>query len=313
VKLLAYSSGLRLIAPYLYQVRRSYLLTLVLLLSGSTLTAAKAWLIQPAVDRFTEGPVSGSLLWLLCGAVAVIFIAHAIIEWLFLIVSKSTNVRVARNIREDLFDNLIRHNLGYFVKHPSSELITRVINDVAVLEVFAISSLIGLVRNSITLLLLLVVMLYQNVTLGLICASVVIVAGFVLCVVAKHIAAMSRRIQWNLGRVANRLSEMIGGMELILGFGLADFWRKQFADVNQEYYKAQVRGVKANGAPMVIIQLVAGITLAVCVADHGAGAAPRRDDRWPAVILSGDYVPDAESRETGGRVHCHAVAGPGGR
>ena len=263
MKLLPDSSGLRRIAPYLYQVRRSYLLAFVLLFFGSALTAAKAWMIQPAVDRFIEGPVSSSLLWLLCGVVAVIFIVHAIIDWLFLIVSKSTNVRVTRNIRGDLFDNLMQHNLGYFVKHPSSELITRVINDVAVLEVFAISSLMGLVRSSITLLMLLGVMLYQNVTLGLICASVMIVAGLVLRIVAKHIAAMSRQIQWNMGRVANRLSEMIGGMELILGFGLADFWRKQFADVIQDYYKAQVRGVKVNGAPMVIIQLIAGITLAV--------------------------------------------------
>jgi len=262
VKLLPHSSALRRIAPYLYQVRRSYLLAFVLLLSGSILTAAKAWMIQPAVDRFIQGPVSGSLLWLLCGVVAVLFIVHAVLDWYFMIVSRSTNVRVARNIREDLFDNLIRHNLGYFVKHPSSELVTRVINDVAVLEVFAIATLMGLVRNSITLLMLLGVMLYQNLTLGLICALVMISAGLVLRYFAKYVAVISRRIQWNLGRVANRLSEMIGGMELILGFGLADFWRRQFADANQDYYKAQVRGVMANGAPMAIIQLVAGITLA---------------------------------------------------
>ena len=262
MKQLPKSFGLRRIKPYLYQVRRSYLLAFVLLFLGSALTAAKAWMIQPAVDKFIEGPVSNSLLWLLCGLVAAIFITHAILEWLFLIVSKSANVRVTRNIRGYLFDNLMRHNLGYFVKHPSSDLITRVINDVAVLEVFAISSLMGLVRSAVTLIMLLGVMLYQNVTLGLLCAAVMIAAGLVLRHIAKHIAIMSRRIQWNLGNVANRLSEMIGGMELILGFGLANVWRERFASVNQGYYEAQIHGVRVTNAPAIIIQLVAGVTLA---------------------------------------------------
>jgi ATP-binding cassette, subfamily B, bacterial MsbA len=263
VKFIPVPSGLRRIAPYLYQARHSYLVAFVLLFFGSIMTAAKAWMIQPAVDRFIGGPVSSSMLWFMCGAVAVIFIVHAIIEWLFLIVSKSANVRVTRNIRADLFDKLMRHNLGYFVKHPSSSLITRVINDVAVLEVFAVGSLMGLVRCSVTLLMLLGVMLYQDVVLGLICASVVITAGLVLRHLAKYITAMSRRIQWSLGNVANRLSEMIGGMELILGFGIADVWRERFARVNHDYYEAQVRGVKISTAPMIIIQLIAGVTLAV--------------------------------------------------
>lgn len=249
--------------PYIYQVRRSYLIAFILLFICSALTAAKAWMIQPAVDKFIEGPVSSSMLLILCGLVAVLFISHAILEWLYLIVSKSANIRVARNIRENLFSNLMRHNLGFFVRHPSSELMTRVINDVAVLEVFAVGSLMGLVRSAVTLMMLLGVMLYQHVTLGLVCALVMVVAGLVLRRLAKHIAVLSRRIQESLSTVANRLSEMIGGMELILGFGLADLWRERFSRVNQDYFDAQVHGVRVSTAPAIIIQLIAGITLAV--------------------------------------------------
>ena len=284
MKLLPNAPGLRRITPYLYQERYSYSLALVLIFLGSALTAAKAWLIQPAVDKFIEGPVSGSLLWLLCVLVAVIFITHAILEWLYMIVSKSTNVRVTRNIRSDLFENLMRHNLGYFVKHPSSELITRVVNDVAVLEVFAVGSLMGLVRSGVTLIMLLGVMLYQDVVLGLICASVMMFAGLVLRHIAKYIAALSRRIQNSLARVANRLSEMIGGMELILGFGLADLWKDRFTSVNHEYYEAQVQGVKVGSAPGMIVQLVAGITFALVLLIMGQ--ALLRDEMTGGQLLS---------------------------
>lgn len=263
MKFVPVPASLTRLAPYLKQAWRSYLLSLVLMFFGSALTASMAWLIQPAVDRVIEGPVSTSGLWLLCAVVALLFVANAVFEWLFLTVSKSANVRVTRNIRTELFNSLMRHNLGYFVRHPSSSLITRVINDVAVLEVFAIASLLGLVRNVVTLLMLLGVMLYQNVMLGLICATVVISAGLVLRHMAKYIAAMSRKIQWNLGNVTNRLSEMIGGIELILGFGIAAVWKERFARVNQDYFEAQVEGVKVSAAPMILIQLVAGVTLAV--------------------------------------------------
>jgi ABC-type multidrug transport system fused ATPase/permease subunit len=235
----------------------------MLLFFVSVMIAAKAWMIQPAVDKFIEGQVNGSMLWFLCGIVAAVFIAQAILEWLYLIVTRLANVRVTRNIRGDLFNYLMQHNLGFFVKHPSSDIISRVINDVAMLEVLAIGALIGLLRSVITLIMLLGVMLYQNVILGLICAAVMIAAGLALRLLAKSIAAQSRRIQNKLSAVVNRLSEMIGGMELILGFGLADMWRKRFAQVNQDYYETQVHGVKVGSAPVIIIQLVAGITLAI--------------------------------------------------
>lgn len=256
-------SGLRRLAPYLYQARHAYILAFILLFLGSVLTAAKAWMIQPAVDKFIEGPVSSSFLFVICAIVAIVFIVHAIIDWLYLVISKSANVRVTRNIRQDLFNNLMQHNPGFFARHPSSDLMTRVINDVSVLEVCAIGSLLGLLRNTITLLMLLGVMLYQNLTLGLICGAIIIVSGVVLRQIAKYIIEVSRRIQNKLSVVANRLSEMIGGMELIIGFGLADMWEKRFARDNQQYSEAQIEGVKIGTAPAMIIQLVAGVTLAV--------------------------------------------------
>ena len=108
MKFFPYASGLRRVAPYLSQVRRSYLLALVLIFLGSALTATKAWMIQPAVDKFIAGQVSGSMLWLLCGFVALVFVGQAILEWLYLVVYRSANVRVTRDIRGHLFDNLLR-------------------------------------------------------------------------------------------------------------------------------------------------------------------------------------------------------------
>jgi ATP-binding cassette, subfamily B, bacterial MsbA len=284
VKVQPFASGLRRIAPYLYQVRRSYIVAAGLLVLGSALTATKAWMIQPAVDRFIEGPVNSSMLWLLCGLVAVIFIAHAIIEWLFLIVSKSATVRVTQLIRGDLFSNLMRHNLGFFVKHPTSDLMTRVVNDVAVMEVYAINALMGLVRNVVTLVMLLGVMLYQDTVLGLICAVVMVIAGFVLRHIAKYISALSRRIQKSLSRVANRLSEMISGMELILGFGLAGVWKERFSKVNQEYCDTQVHGMKIASAPAVFIEIVGGITLVIILLIMGQ--ALLRDEMTGGQLLS---------------------------
>ena len=256
-------SRLRNIIPYIKEEKFSYLLAFVLLFVGSMLTAAKAWIIQPAVDRVIEGPVGVSMLWFMCGVVAFIFIAHAVIEWLFLIVSKSATVRVSRKIRGDLFSSLIGNNLGFFVKNPSSDLISRMINDVSMLEVSALNAFMGLVRSTVTLVMLLGVMIYQDAQLGLACAAVMLVAGFLLRYAAKFIAVHGARIQRKLSRVVNQLSEMINGMELILGFGLADQWREKFSRVNHGYCTAQVRGIKVNSSPAIIIQLIAGITLAV--------------------------------------------------
>ncbi len=247
---------------YLSIVRGWFLLSLVFLLLGAALTAAKAWIIQPTVDTFLEGPAQYAQLRLLIGALLAIFVALAVFNWLYSVVARMTSARIVEAIRTDLFRHLQRHSLGYFSKGSSSDIVARVVNDVTMFDVSAVAALQGLIRNGLTLLFLLGVMLIQEFKWGLVSFSVAILAGLVLRSMGGRMMIVARDVQDGLAKVTHQLTEMTGGIAVILGFGVAQDWDNRFAETSRDQYRLQVKLSRIRSSAAALVDIVIGITVA---------------------------------------------------
>ena len=252
----------RRILRYVLEVRLLFGAALVLLLALSGLTAAKAWIIQPAVDTFLGGNPTDADLMALCGAVVGIFLAQAAVGWTYLVVSQMAGARVIVRVREDLFRHLMKQNLGYFVDRRSSDLTSRVVNDAMVFNYAAIGTILNLVRDVVTLALLLGVMFTMDWRLACVSLAVLGVLGLFLRLITRRLGAVSRRVQEMLSKLVHQLGELVGGMEVILSFGMARRWTERFDEVNRTNYYAALRaqrtGATAGAAVMVIVGLGLG-------------------------------------------------------
>ncbi len=252
----------RRLFTYLFAVRGKFILSLVFLLLAASLTAAKAWIIQPTVDSFLQGPTGHAQLRFLCAIVLAIFTAQAVFNWLYLVVARMVSAHIVQAIRADLFHHLTRHSLGYFAKHPSSDLISRVINDITVFDWSAVSALQGVIRNGLTLMLLLAVMLIQEFKWGLLCFLVMLVAGFLLRSMGSRIVLMARAVQESVSKVTHHLTEMIGGIAVILSFDVAKRWHARFSETNKGHYEWQVKSTRIRASATALVDLITGATLA---------------------------------------------------
>ena len=253
---------IRRLARYLGAVRGKFILSLVFMTMSSSLTAAKAWIIQPTVDTFLAGPTGHAQLRILCAIVLAIFVSQAVFNWLFLVVARMATGDITRRIRADLFSHLQDQSLGYFTRVPSSDLMSRVITDVSVFESSALGALQGFIRNAITLMLLLGVMLTQQLQWGLIWFAVMVAAGFALRSMGSRIIVIARSAQDKLSRLTHHLSEITGGIAVILGFGVKDHWQQQFARSNQSYYEMQVKTTRIRGFASALLEALTGAALA---------------------------------------------------
>lgn len=229
---------------------------------ASSLTAAKAWIIQPTVDAFVGGSAGYAQLKILCAIVLAIFVLQAGFNWLFVVVARMASSDITRRIRTDLFCHLQGQSLGYFTRVSSSDLMSRVITDVSVFESSALAALQGFIRNTITLTLLLGVMLIQQLQWGLIWFAVMVAAGFALRSMGSRIIAIARNAQDKLSRLTHHLSEITGGISVILGFGVKDHWQEQFSRSNQSYYETQVETTRIRGSAAALLEALTGAALA---------------------------------------------------
>jgi subfamily B ATP-binding cassette protein MsbA len=269
---------------YLAVVRGRFVLSLVFLLLAASLTAAKAWIIQPAVDSFRAGAPRGVPLWMLSAAVLMIFAAQALFNWLYLVVAKMASAGIVQAIRIDLFHHLQSQSLRYFTARSSGDLIARVVNDVMVFEAFAVTALQGVLRNGLTIAALLAVMLLQEPKWGLVIFTVMILAAHVLWAVGGRIVSMARAVQESLSRITRHLVEMTGGIAVILGFGVQRDWQTRFTETCQEQYSAQVRSVRIRASATALLDLMTGVTLAGLL--YWMGSALLNQDLTEGQLLS---------------------------
>jgi subfamily B ATP-binding cassette protein MsbA len=254
--------GLRPLFPYLRRVKWLLALSVAVLFVVSALTAAKAWIIQPATDAFLSSKPTRGQLYTLCAAVAGLFVFQAVLTWVYQIVSRVAGSRVVMWAREDLFAHLLRQDLGYFASRPSSDLTSRVVNDVLAFQFAAIGGLQTILHEGITLLLLLGVMFWMEWKLALFCLVLVGVLGIVLRLAMRRLSSASRRVQEMLARITNQLTEMIGGIEVLVSFGMGRRWLERFHDVSRESYETSLRSQRTVASASATIGIVVGCGLA---------------------------------------------------
>jgi subfamily B ATP-binding cassette protein MsbA len=246
---------------YVSQVRFWYALSLFLLLLTGLLTAAKAWIIQPVIDSFLEKGSTMQDLLLLCGAVMGIFIGQAVFSYLYGRIERVTSQSMVRQVREDLFQHLLKQSLGYFTTRPSSDAAVRIVTDVTMFQAGAVGNLQHLFREVTTVLFLVGVVCYQNWRLAGLISIILVVVGAVLRVMTRRIHRLGRQGQEMLSGVANQLTEIIGGIDLVRSLGLGGLWKSRFRDVNQKHYETEVRAGAATSAAIAIVQIVVALGL----------------------------------------------------
>jgi len=231
---------LRLLRPFWWHI---------LLAAGLALlpALAQAWLpgrvVKPLFDRVLAGEFDrlAEVLWAGAGLLLLLVVSGYTLEAFLGYLS----VKVPAAWRARVFEQLLRTDL--MALPPSSGGLTgRLVADLKELEGFLFYSLGGLLVQGVLLLALLGQLLlnYTQLTLYLLLVlpPMVLLLGWI----GTWVTHYSRRTQAALERLAGRMAEGFGRLELIRALHLEDFVRARFRRSNQQQYRlARTRSLVA--------------------------------------------------------------------
>jgi len=261
--LLQRRNGLTRLVSYMRQEWKLIALSLLVLMLTSALTAFKAWLIQPMLDSILNKTATLNGLYLCCGLLAGLFLFQGLLAYVYSMFCQVPGARVVRAMRRDLFDHIQARSLGTLASRSSSDLTSRVVNDVATFQMTAVTSVQSLGHHLMLIVFLLTVMFIQDGRLAFISIGVIGVVGILLLVLGRHIKRLSLLNQSGVSAIARQMSEMIGGIEVILSFGLTKHWRERFGESNQAHFRSTIDLQKMRALAVSAIQIVVGLGLAL--------------------------------------------------
>ena len=149
----------------------------------------------------------------------VVLLLNAVCQWIMNVANNHVTYEVVRNLREDAFKKIEILPLSYLDKHPSGEIVSRVITDA---DQFADGLLMGftqLFTGVITILGTLGFMLSVNLKITLVVVLVTPVSLFVASFIARRTYSMFTLQSKTRGEQTTLIDEAVGNQKLVQAFG----------------------------------------------------------------------------------------------
>jgi ABC-type multidrug transport system fused ATPase/permease subunit len=230
---------------FLRPYRRQMLLAVLLMLAASALTLLTPYLVKVAIDeniRLADAAGLSRTAGAIILAFAALYLATAgqryILGWV--------GQRVLTNMRAALFRHLQALDLGYHDSHIVGVTVSRVINDVAVINDLLSQGLITLLGDLLVLAGIIVVMLSMSPRLALYTFAVLPIMGLVTYLFSRRATVAFRATRSTVAAVIGRLAEDIAGMRVIQAFAREERSQERFGEVNEANRDAHVAAMSLS-------------------------------------------------------------------
>jgi len=146
--------------------------------------------------------------------------------------------------REKLFAHIHRLPFGFFEENETGKLISRINNDVAIMQSTVTRLLKEFLQNSVTLIGLLVWVFYLKWDWALMALIVFPAMVFPVANIGRKLKKFSHKGQEILGNINATILESFSGIKIVRAFGLEPRELKKFQTFNEDYLKVMKKNVK---------------------------------------------------------------------
>jgi subfamily B ATP-binding cassette protein MsbA len=243
---------LAFVRPYWKQMTAALICMTIAVILGLLLP----WVIQNLVDVVFVQKDIHMLTWVTIGLV-VAFLLQSGFDFLKLYLLSYVGERVTADMRMLIYEHLQELSLRFYSDHRVGELVSRVTNDVQVIQNALTGNLVFLIQQVVILIVGGIILLIMDPRLTmLILLSVPIIAG-IAQFFGKRIKRMSTTVQDQLARVSTILEETLTGVRIVKSFVREDYEAARFSVGVEGAFQAAMERTKTRSVFVPLISFAA--------------------------------------------------------
>ncbi len=236
-----------------YRMRLLFAAFFMLLTSG--MIAAQTYLVKPAFDRVLLNK-DLRLLYLLPPAIIVVSIFKGIASYARDYFMGYVGQKVVNDIRDQLYSHVTSLSFSYFTKTPTGVIMSRIINDVNLVQGALTRAPSSLVQGISTMLALTGYILYLNWRLAAFSIVVLPLAGFAFSKFSRRFRKASVQMQEQIGGLTIHLHETIAGVRIVKAFGTEQYESERFAQRNKGLFNSLMRSIKTTAVSHPVMEVI---------------------------------------------------------
>jgi len=188
-------------------------------------------------------PQAQLLKWLIL-FIPVLFFLKGLFNFIYSYHMSNIGQLCVRDIRGRLYEKLQGMSLEYYTSRRSGELISRITNDVKLVENALSYGTTDLVYQSFLVVLFSFTIFFIHWKLAIVSLLLIPFIAFPIVKVGKVLRKISRISQEKMADINSLLVETINGVRIVKAFCMEPYEINKFRTQNQSYYKLAMRSIK---------------------------------------------------------------------
>lgn len=258
----------RMAAEIIPRYRKEYAIAIVCLLIIAGITAFSAWLMGPIVKDVFYGNDMDQALFLAAIVVGV-FLVKGFVSYVQSVILNRIGNSLVASYQRRLFDHMLSLGVGFFNHRHSVDMITRIQQNIFGVRDLINTVILGFVRDLVTLLALIGVMIYRDPIMS---AAVFIFGPLALYTLARYANRVKRiareEVKLN-AQVATSMQEAAHGIQVVKSFTMEEQLRGKLGKVTIEAENRANKIARITARTSPLMETLSGIAIAGVIAYGG--------------------------------------------
>jgi ATP-binding cassette, subfamily B, bacterial MsbA len=250
---------------YLWRYRGQLSIAFFFMILAAAATASFARLLQPILDKAMIGvqqnPQTVTTIIPLALLILLSFIVRGLATYTHTTRMNWISQNIVADIQRDVFSHFMNLDLGFFHKHPSGQLVSRVTNDVNVMRAAVSDVMTGLGANLLTLIFLVAVMFNQDAHLATAAFIIFPFAAFLVMQLGRRLRKISRTIQAETAGLMSILIQIFQGIRQVQAYGMEDAERTRAGDAVNRVRDLNIKAVQVGNLSTPINEVLMGLVV----------------------------------------------------
>ncbi|MDQ1910416.1 ABC transporter ATP-binding protein [Paenibacillus sp. GD4] len=230
---------MRLLLIYVGRYWKAYAGLGILLFAGIGTTLFFTWFLQHMTDAAVQGNLAGVGHYLLLGAGGTL--VSSLVVFCNIYLSTTAVQKVKADLKNDLFEHMLRLPAGYYGNHHTGELVAHLTHDVDSIDGAIGSNLLGLLRLPLMAAATFIYLVQVNWQLSFLCLFLVPLALGSGALLGKLLRKHSKALHEFVGRMHSFLGDVFSGHTVFRSYMLENMFHSRYMEQNRELLRMESR------------------------------------------------------------------------
>ena len=230
----------------------------------SIFAALRPYLLKQTVDLYVQNNDSVGLLQYII-LMAIVLGLEVLSQFYFVFWANKLGQDIVKNVRMELFNQLMHFKMKYFDTASVGQLVTRSVSDLeAIARIFS-QGLFMIISDLLKMIVVLVLMFYMNWKLSWIVIAAMPILLYATRVFQIKMKTAFEEVRTQISNLNTFVQERLSGIRIVQLFSREAIEYEKFKAINQKHKTAWIKTVWYNSIFFPIADTISSVTLGIIV------------------------------------------------